>query len=160
MDLRLAHHFLRTNEWKYLVEVFRYHFRDGNANIKKWKIDKDNRWDDTIETLTSVKYVMQGLEDAVKVHNGAGIRAFEASLVQLLQDALEHFHTRTRSANDLCRANYDIVKMEFVRDGALVECHRLFSGVRYVRLCVFLRRIYEVLQGDKHWSVSESWSES
>jgi hypothetical protein len=159
MDLRLAHHFLRTNEWKYLVEVFRYHFRDGNANIKTWQAEKDNRWDDTIETLTSVEFAMLGLENAVKVHNGAGIRAFEVSLVQLVQDALEHFHTRIRSGNDLCRARYDSVKMEFVRDGALVECHRLFGGVKYVRLCVLLRRMYEVLQGDKHLSVSESWPE-
>ncbi len=53
MDLRLAHHFLRTNEWRYLFEVFRYHMRDGNQNIKQWSRDKDDRWDDTIDALSA-----------------------------------------------------------------------------------------------------------
>ncbi len=155
----MAHHFLRTNEWQHLVDVFRYYFRDGNQNIKQWKTDRDDRRDETVETLTAVEFAMQGLQDAVRMHRGADIRAFEVSLVQQLLDALEHFHTRKRCANDLCRARYDCVKMEFFRDGALVECHRLWDGVKYVRLCVLLRRIYEVLEGDKHWSVTVSWPE-
>jgi hypothetical protein len=159
MDLRLAHHFLRTNEWKYLFEVFRYHMRGGNKNIRQWSEDKDDRWDDTIEALSAVEFAMQGLEEAVQAHKGPGIGAFEASLAQLVRDVLGHYHSRTRSANELLRAGYDKIKMEFKREGTVVECHRLFGGVKYVRVCKLLRRIHEVLLGDKYVSETDAWPE-
>jgi hypothetical protein len=156
MDLRLAHHFLRTNEWKYLFKVFRYHMRDGNKNIKQWPAERDNRWDDTIETLAAVEFTMQGLEAAVEAHNGPQIQAFEAALPQLVRDVLRHYHSRTRSANELLTAGYDKIKMEFERDGTVVECHRLWN-VKFVRVCKLLRRIHEVLLGDKYVSETDAW---
>jgi hypothetical protein len=154
MDLRLAHHFLQTNEWRYLFKVFRYHMRDGNQNIKQWQ---DDRCNDTIEALAAVEFAMQGLEQDVQAHNRPGIAAFEASLAQLVRDVLGHYHSRTRSANELMRAGYDKIKMEFERDGTVVECHRLWDGVKYVRVCKLLRRIHEVLLGDKYVSETDAW---
>jgi hypothetical protein len=161
MDLRLAHHFLQTNEWRYLFEVFRYHMRVDNRNIKVWKVERanDDRWDDTVETLAAVELAMQALEQAVRAHNGPGIAAFEASLAQLVRDVLGHYHRRTRSANELLRGGYDKVKMEFERAGTVVECHRLWGGVKYVRVSKLLRRIHDVLLGDKYVRETDAWPE-
>ena len=131
--------FLQNNEWKYLINVFRYHFRDDNKNIKTWKVEKDDRWEDTVVMLTAMAIAMEGLEKAVTENNMAGIRLFESSIRTQVQDVMENFVGHMTSTVQLCRGGYDHVKMEFSRAASCVECHRLFGDVKFLRLCVLLR---------------------
>lgn len=149
--------FLQNNEWKYLINVFRFHFRDANKNIKTWRADKDDRWEDTVVMLTAMQLAMDGLEQAVTENNMAGIRLYESGIRTQIHDVMEHFAGRMTSFRQLFPGGYNRVKMEYATGMSHVECHRLFGGVKFTALHVLLRRIYVVLEGANPDSPSNAW---
>lgn len=157
MDCLVMYKFLQNNEWKYLINVFRFHFRAENKNIKTWTADKDDRWEDTVVVLTAMQLAMDGLEQAVTANNMAGVRLYESAIRTQIHDVMEHFIGRITSFRQLFRGGYNRVKMEYATGISHVECHRLFGGVIFTSLHVLLMRMYVVLEGPNPASLSNAW---
>ena len=157
MESLVMYKFLQNNEWKYLINVFRFYFRDANKNIKTWKVDQDDRWEDTVVMLTAMQLAMDGLEQAVTANNMAGIRLYESAIRTQIHDVMQHFAGRITSFRQLFTGGYNRVKMEYATGISHVECHRLFGGVKFTALHVLLMRIYVVLEGANPDSPSNAW---
>jgi hypothetical protein len=156
--------FLRTDEWKVLVDVFEYNMNDRRKkNLKKaapfWtsQMKRDahathEAWESILEQLQNIKEAMRELPEYIGRQDHYYIRAkcngITETIVLIVQDFKDMDATFTTYLHN---KQYDTVKMKYFRQGPNglwggknVKCGKLFGDVQSLHLLSFLHRIYEV----------------
>jgi hypothetical protein len=159
--------FLRTDEWKVLVDVLEYNIRDGRKkNLQKaapfWTMCPPRQaillehtkmeWQSTIQRLQNITELMRELPEYIASQDHYYIRAkcdgITETIVLIVNDYTSMHAKFTKYLHD---NEYDTVKMKFFRQGPngwsggkFVKYGQLFGGVQSLSLWSFLHRIYEV----------------
>ena len=156
--------FLRTDEWKVLVDVFEYNINDRrNKNLQKatpfWtrqrKLDAretHEAWESILEQLQNIKQAMRDLPEWITMQNHHMIRTKCINITETIAVIVNYFgYMDATFTRYLHNKEYDTVKMKYFRQGpnglwggVHVKCGRLFGGVQSLHLLSFLHRIYEV----------------
>jgi hypothetical protein len=165
--LEITYAFLRTDEWKVLVDVLEYNIRDGRKkNLQKaapfWTMRTERQklllqhtheyWKAIMEQLKNITEAMRDLPEYIHSRNNYYIRSkcnrITETIVLIVQDFEGMDATFTRYLHD---NQYDTVKMKYSRQGpnglwggVHVKCGKLFGDVQSLHLLSFLHRIYEV----------------
>jgi hypothetical protein len=156
--------FLRTDEWKVLVDVFEYNMNDRRKkNLKKaapfWtsQMKRDAQatheaWESILEQLQNIKQAMRDLPEWITMQNHHMIRTKCINIRETIAEIVDYFGYMDASFTTyLHNKEYDTVKMKYSRQGpnglwggVHVKCGKLFGGVQSLHLLSFLHRIYEV----------------
>jgi hypothetical protein len=164
--LQSVYAFLRTDEWKVLVDVFEYNISDRRKkNLQKaapfWtSLRKRNApqtheaWESILEQLQNIKQAMRDLPQWIDRQDHDMIRSECDSITETIAVMVNYFEYMDASFTKyLQNKQHDTVKMKYFRQGdnglwggKIVKCGRLFGGVQSLHWLSFLHRIYEVFK--------------
>ena len=131
-----------SNEWHYLIAIFRNYFSDDNkSNIKK----AGRQWKEVVDTLQEMQYEMGYLQHAIE-RGGRDlifVKSHTAVIRSKIKTIMEWF--RGKDVPDMkCMVEMKIFRQgpNGLWGGAIWKCHRLFN-VYVVHLFCLLRRIFD-----------------
>lgn len=136
-----------SNEWHYLIAIFRNYFDDDNKhNIKK----AGRQWKEVVETLQEMQYDMGYLQHAIESGGGdlCFVDSHTADIRSKIRTIMEQFQVKA-SEGIYIPDTRCMVEMKIFRQGpnglwggAIWKCDKLFN-VQHVHLFCLLRRIFD-----------------
>jgi hypothetical protein len=167
--LESVYAFLRTDEWKILINVFQHYYRTNNKrNIRtaapfwtrKRKAEASQThmaWEYIIAELDGIRQAMwdlPGLINRPSNHTHYMIRLECHRICQNIVRIVNNYATMALTeafTTYMRQQQYDIVKMKYFRAhptqiwrGWYVKCGKLFGGVQDIPLLSFLHRVHDV----------------